>query len=294
MGLFSTISYILKHPLNHKAKASAIWRFVAWQINVRINPYPIIYSFTERSNLIIARGMTGATGNLYCGLHELDDMGFLLHFLREEDLFVDIGANIGSYTVLAAAHVGADVIAIEPVPDTFKKLKANISVNSIHKKVNPLNIALGAVKGEVRFTTDLDTVNHVATQQDRNTQLVPIDLLDELLIDSDKKPSLIKVDVEGFELEVVKGGLKTLDNKQVKALIMELNGSGKRYGISESEIVDILESKGFKSYSYDCKLRVLSEVSNVGYLNTIFIKDFEFVNQRIQSANSFTVLESSM
>jgi hypothetical protein len=40
--------------------------------------------------------MTGATQNLYCELHEYNDMAFLLHFLREEDSFADVGANIGS------------------------------------------------------------------------------------------------------------------------------------------------------------------------------------------------------
>ena len=45
--------------------------------------------------------MTGATGNIYCGLYEFLDMAFLLHFLRNGDLFGDIGSNIGSYTVLA-------------------------------------------------------------------------------------------------------------------------------------------------------------------------------------------------
>ena len=42
------------------------------------------------------KGMTGASGNIYFGLHEFEEMGFLLHFLREEDLFIDIGAYIGS------------------------------------------------------------------------------------------------------------------------------------------------------------------------------------------------------
>lgn len=46
--------------------------------------------------------MTGATGNWYCGLQEYEDMSFVLHALRPGDLFVDVGANIGSYSILAA------------------------------------------------------------------------------------------------------------------------------------------------------------------------------------------------
>jgi hypothetical protein len=56
------------------------------------------------------------TGNLYAGLHEFSEMGFLLHLLRQNDLFVDVGANLGSYTVLASAVCQARNIAFEPVP----------------------------------------------------------------------------------------------------------------------------------------------------------------------------------
>src|SRR5436305_696190 len=100
MGLFAILKFITNHPLNRNHKFRAIMRFIKWQLNTRLNPYPIIYTFTAKSLLIVKKGMSGATGNLYCGLHEFNDMGFLLHFLRREDLFVDIGANIGSYTVL--------------------------------------------------------------------------------------------------------------------------------------------------------------------------------------------------
>ena len=45
--------------------------------------------------------MHGVTGNVYCGLHDFAEMSFMLHLLRAGDLFADIGANVGSYTVLA-------------------------------------------------------------------------------------------------------------------------------------------------------------------------------------------------
>jgi thymidylate synthase len=63
--------------------------------------------------------MTGATGNIYAGLHEFEDMAFLLHLLRSEDMFADVGSNIGSYTILASGVVGAKSVAFEPVPSTY-------------------------------------------------------------------------------------------------------------------------------------------------------------------------------
>jgi FkbM family methyltransferase len=100
--------------------------------------------------------MTGATGNLYCGLHEFYDMTFLIHFLRPEDFFVDVGANVGSYTVLAGSHVGARTFSVEPVPSTFSKLINNISINHLNERVTPFNLALGSKKGSVKFTSSFD------------------------------------------------------------------------------------------------------------------------------------------
>jgi predicted RNA methylase len=76
--------------------------------------------------------MTGATQKIYCSLQEFEDMALLLHVLRPGDLFVDVGANVGSYTILAAGVCGANVISIEPVPSTFTHLADNIHLAPYH------------------------------------------------------------------------------------------------------------------------------------------------------------------
>jgi hypothetical protein len=63
--------------------------------------------------------MTEATSNWYCGLHEYRNMAFVLYALREHEHFLDIGANIGIYTILAAGGVGCRVTSVEPIPTTF-------------------------------------------------------------------------------------------------------------------------------------------------------------------------------
>jgi hypothetical protein len=67
--------------------------------------------------------MACATGNIYTGLHEFEDMSFLLHFLRPADLFIDIGANVGAYTIFASGIVAATSISIEPISQIFEILK---------------------------------------------------------------------------------------------------------------------------------------------------------------------------
>ena len=291
MILFSVLKFIYNHPLNKKNKLKALVRFFKWQLNCRLNPYPVIFPFTTRAKLIIGKGMTGATGNLYCGLHDFEDMSFLLHFLRKEDLFIDIGANIGSYTVLAAAHIGATTFSFEPVPSTYAYLLNNIAVNKVESRVQALKIALSSEKGSIAFTSSLDTVNHMALKKEKDQIQVDTEKLDDVLA-GQIIPSLIKIDVEGFESEVLKGASHILENTGLKAIIIELNGSGARYGFEDEKIHQSLRDLGFNAYVYKPFDRVLISVEKLGSLNTIYIRDLGFVERRLKSAQEIDILNN--
>src|SRR4051812_22416367 len=103
MGLGYTLRFVTGHPLNRGHKARALGRFLRWQVASRIWDGPRVVPFAGAARLLVHRGMMGATGNVYCGLHEFEDMALVIHALRPEDMFFDVGANVGSYTVLAAA-----------------------------------------------------------------------------------------------------------------------------------------------------------------------------------------------
>ncbi len=288
MKTLNVLKFIYNHPFNSENKIGGLLKFFKWQINCRLNPYPILYPYTENSKFIIWKGLTGATGNLYCGLMEYDDMAFLLHFLRPNDLFIDIGANVGAYTILASSEINAKTIAIEPVPSTFKNLMDNILINQMHEKVKALNIGLGSKNGKLKFTKSLDTVNHVATQNETDTIEVDIKTLDTIL-STEPSPILLKIDVEGFETEVLNGAEKTLSNISLKAIIIELNGSGQRYGYDENQIHNKLIELGFKTFNYNPKTRQLKEIETFGTHNTIYLRDKEFIEERIKSARQIKI-----
>lgn len=292
MSLKSTLKFILSHPLNRDNKIAALNRFLKWQFNTRLNPYPIIFPFTTKARLIVQKGMTGATGNLYCGLHDFNDMFFLLHFLRKGDLFIDIGANIGSYTVLAAAHCGVETISIEPVPATYSHLVDNISINHITHIATPLNMALGSTEGLITFTSKYDTVNHVAIVADKDTIEVKVNSLDHIV--GDRSPALLKIDVEGYETEVLAGAQQVLQNSSLKAIIIELNGSGGRYGYDENKIHELLISQGFSPFIYEPFLRELKKVESFGSYNTIYLRDIDLIQDRIKSAERVALLNKSI
>lgn len=294
MNLISVIKYIARHPLTADDKLNSFARFFKWQIGTRLIRYPVVYPFTNKAKMIIAKGMTGATGNYYCGLHEFSDMSFVLQFLRSDDLFIDIGANTGSYMLLSSAHIGARTIAIEPVPSTFSQLLQNIAINMLFERVKPLNIAIGSKVGKVKFTSTLDAVNHVALDDDRDKIDVEINSLDMILESESLPPRLLKIDVEGFEYEVIMGAANTLKEDRLKAIIVELNGSGSRYGYNEEEIHNTLVALQFAPYSYDPFNRTLLRQKTWGSHNTIYIRDEDFVQERLNSAPIFKILKKSL
>lgn len=290
--LLDLIRFVWRHPLNARGRVGALGRVIRWQLGSRMVPGPIALPFVEGTNLFVTRGMTGATGNWYCGLHEHGEMGFLLHVLREMDLFVDVGANIGSYTVLASGAVGARSIAIEPVPSTFASLRRNIVLNGIDTRVHCWQGGMADRQGVLRFTSGFDTVNHVVTEGEATESVeVPVSTLDDLL--GGDAPAVIKIDVEGYERSVLRGGRKTLADSKVLAVIMETNGSGARYGASDDELVDEMRRAGFAMYAYDPIRRRLAE-SGKGGGNTIFIRDIAEVQERIRSALRFRLVNGSI
>lgn len=208
MSLFSTVKFIASHPLNSGQQVGALSRFFKWQVVSRLFPHPIVYRWVDESKIIIYPGDTGLTGNLYCGLHEFTDMAYLLHVTTAEDLFIDIGANVGSYTVLACAVRGAKGYCFEPVPSTYERLMDNIRINNLSERVVALNLGLADREGELVFTADENCTNHVvtSTSNDATTNTIKVNVLplDEVL--QDEAPSIIKIDVEGFEKLVLDGG----------------------------------------------------------------------------------------
>jgi FkbM family methyltransferase len=289
--MLRTFKFILKHPLTRSRPFSSILNVFKWQLCSRLYKFPIVYQFTQNSKLLVWNGLAGATGNIYSGLHEFEDMAFLLHFLRDSDLFIDIGANIGSYSMLASAEVGAQTIAVEPIPQTYTYLLQNIAVNDIHQKVTALNMGLGSEKATLKFTKALDTGNHVAGDEELDCVSVSVDTLDSVA--TGKSPALLKIDVEGFEMNVINGAVTTLQNTALKAIIIELNGSGDRYGHTDNDIHLKLLQYGFKAMKYfPFERKLIDAVPNKEH-NTLYIRDLQYVSERLKTAKKVVVKDQS-
>ncbi|MBS1527499.1 MAG: FkbM family methyltransferase, partial [Bacteroidetes bacterium] len=249
---------------------------MTWQVQSSLQPSRFfIKKFTGPVKFYARKGLTGITGNIYTGLHEFSDMAFLLHFLRPEDTFFDIGANVGSYTLLASGYCGADTMAFEPAHSTFEILSRNVALNQLSHHVRLIHAAVGASDGTIAFTSDEDTTNHAVAEGEKPSKervvQIPMVTIDSVAIAN--PPSLLKIDVEGYETEALRGMKNTLDNPWLKAIIIELNGSGGRYGYDEKDIHELLLSKRFEPYQYEPFSRALTPLSSFGSYNTIYCRD---------------------
>ncbi len=163
---------------------------------------------------------------------------FVYKHLHDYNIFLDIGANIGTYSVLLAKH-GLTGFAFEPVISNFDALVSNLKLNNFENKVTPYPFGLGDKKGKVGFT--FDPVNTGASHLTENSDLleetlnpefveVEILLLDEIIHELKIKPTdrvLIKIDAEGMEDHVIKGAAEFIKTHPNLLFVIESAHSGK-------------------------------------------------------------------
>lgn len=177
-------------------------------------------------------------------------MAFVLHATTPQDFFVDVGANVGAYVLLACGAAGARGLALEPVPSTYARLMDNLLVNNLLGRVRAINSGASESEQTLYFSADQDTTNHVVAgprgENSTKTIAVPTVPIDAILDGTDA--TVLKIDVEGYEYEVIRGAQKTLS--KANAVIIEINGSGTRYGHSDAEVVAELVRLGLSPHRY--------------------------------------------
>jgi FkbM family methyltransferase len=173
----------------------------------------------------------------------VSDYMFFTSYLKTNDTYIDIGANIGTTLIPAAKIVkGGKVIGFEPHPKIYKYLTANVSLNNMENRVEIQNCALGKERGYVHFSSyRADDENKVLLAGDGIK--VPIKLLDDIG-DMYTCINLIKIDVEGYEKFVIDGGIKTLKKTDCVYFEVSEEMSGS-YRYTMKDLLLSLEEIGF-------------------------------------------------
>ena len=287
---YLTLRWAANHPINQGPKWKSAWNFIRAQLGARMILGELCVPFPNDTRLLIPPSMKGATHFIWPSLVDFEEMSFLMHFLRPDDLFVDVGANIGAFTVLASGVAGAKTIAYEPGPSAFEFLQKNIWLNHLSEKATAHAIAVGAKEGMIYFTTGLGTENHMSENKENTAGLqrveVPMSTLDAQF--RDLSPTVIKIDVEGFESDVLTGAKSVLSKPSLQALVMECVGNAALVGRDESDLPKYLESLSFVAHSYEPTTRSLKQIpAESARGNVIYLKNPEFAKDRVRSASAY-------
>ena len=276
------------HPVTKNRSYKALFRYIVFNVKNKIVTN-ISYKWVGGLKFLATKGDGGIVGNIYFGLFEFYESIFLIHFLRAEDTFLDVGANIGHYSLLASGISKCKTIAIEPIPSTFNRLTKQIELNKLSNKIKTFNIGVADKHDYLFFSTDKSTMNKVVDETYKEAVKVEVKTIDSL--DGSERFNLMKIVVEGFEKFVLSGSSATLKSDNLKAVIIEINFSNQFYGVDNVEILDILLSYNFQPYKYDPINRELIKLEsyNKEQFNTIFIKDYNFVMKRLKASEKIKV-----
>lgn len=272
-----------RHPLMQNHVLEGMSRYVMLNSRFYLKA-ELTVKWINNLKYYLRKGDAGLIGNYYYDLYEVEESLFLYHLLRKEDLFFDIGANLGHYSLFLSGTKRNKSIALEPVPSLYEQLKRNVFLNELQDTVCVKQIGLSEKKDKLTFSNNKGTMNRVVNENYKNSIIVPVETLDNLI--NEQIPVAIKIDVEGFEYFVLQGAEQTLKCDEVKAVIIEFNNSGEKYGISDIETFNFLINYGFKPFDYDFKNRKMIGLSshNKKRFNTIMIRDLDFVQRRIESS----------
>lgn len=293
LGIVSDLALVMRlireYPLYTTARErrAALKRFLAWQVAGRAHAGPLCVGYVNGTQLLVKRHLGGRFPYVF-GIPEFDDMVFVAHLLRKGEPFADVGANVGVYSVLAAACAGAHCAAFEPSPRAFRYLEDNVALNRLQERVERHPWAVGAAAGQIQMTASMGENNHVSTGADRGESVnVPVVALDDFYT-SRPPPVLLKIDVEGYETAVVDGARTLLSERKPLALIVELAGCGPRYGFDEAELYRRLVDFGYTACSYIALQRRLEPFDPAlrfaGSANVLFVRDLAEARRRLQAA----------
>lgn len=178
--------------------------------------------------------------------------------LKEGNVFIDIGANVGSYTLVAAKHVGetGKVIAFEPVGTAYDRLIENISLNNIanieperkavYNKNQNLELHIASNKN-----LGMSSIYHHDTESGLIEKVGAIRFDDYISDHSIDRIDLIKIDIEGSEMFALQGMKESLEKFKPEIFIELKDEAFQHSDYSVNHVVEFLTRLGYKQYAVD-------------------------------------------
>lgn len=203
-------------------------------------------------------------------LHVIDNL------IGPGDIVVDAGANIGLISVFCGLRVSKSglVIAFEPHPETAQILRRNIAINQLNQ-VQVFERALGSKPGTAKIYSNLQINRGAASMVDFKEGApsfeIQVDVLDDVLSRiQQEKVNLLKIDVEGFEMEVLKGAQNLLSKEDGPILVIECSTTRQNFQYSMEDLFNFLtKTKGYSIFRFGISKEKISRLVPVNSVNQL-------------------------
>ena len=253
------IGSVWRHPANKGRRLRQIGLALAFQIRGRVSGRPTPVPLGRRSRVLAYLEDSSSRKAAYANPPDCPEMLVWMTGLKPGQLFVDVGADIGLYTILAL-DAGAEAIAVEPRPEAAARLRENLELNGYSATI--ATVALSSRPGRGLLAGEDATKHHLVSGNPGGLAArdVVISTLDELL--GERYAHGIKIDVEGAERLVLTGAARALAEGRIGLLQIEWNLQSRLvYGEGREPVEELLRSHGYHLFRPDPSGR-LHEVSS--------------------------------
>jgi FkbM family methyltransferase len=267
----SVVSTTWSHPSNRAHRVGAVVRLARAEVSARITGRPVDVPLGRRSRIRAHLHAGGSWRVVQANPPDFAEQQLWARILRPGDLFVDVGANAGVYTIWAL-DAGAEVVAVEPDSEMVRQLRANLELNGYRSEVVPC--ALSNEPGHATFGgPDLlrqrlqTTTEHAGSVTTADTE-VEVRTLDGVLA---RRPARgVKIDVEGYERLVLEGAHAALAERTVDVFQLEWNDTVESaLGESRAPTTRLLHDAGYVLFRPGPD-GTLTELSDPGYGADVF------------------------
>ncbi len=221
------------------------------------------------------------------GEHDPTETDLIMNEVNEGDIVLDIGANIGYFTLIFAKLVGekGKVYAFEPDPENFSLLKKNVEENG-HKNVVLLQKAVSSENGTIKlYLSEENKGNHRIFDSQRGRKSIDVETvkLDDFFKNYSGDINFVKIDVEGAEIGAIQGMSGLLQKYNNIKMITEFHPHGiEEYGHLPEDYLDLLRGYDFELYNINEEKKLVEPV-NVPELLQVFATNIWCVKKRHSS-----------
>ncbi len=274
--LFDLIAWYVKHTPPHPGRG--VLARLAW----RLDPHEIIHEMAPSVKIKVRLDRDEDIAYWTNRYEQQDDVRVFVSLLRPGMVVVDVGANIGMYTMLSARTVapGGKVFAFEPVPHVYERLRANLALSGIGN-ATPHPIALSDNTGTASFYLGRnDSMGSLCRAQTAETIEVPTETLDGFLERNGlTRVDAVKIDAEGAEMHIIRGMRRLLGRPNRPILFVEHNDTALRAaGSSAEELFSTIVGYGYDPHLVkDGRLELVQAMakpfrtSEEAYANYVFL-----------------------